>query len=115
MNFLALTLQILTALPNLIMTAEQAFSGKPGSGKHKKQLVMDTVNAALAIAPTAGAKITTEQQQAVSATSSALIESVVANINAFKGESAPAPEPVEEEEDQQLPDTIEKAIEKENK
>jgi hypothetical protein len=83
MNALAFVLQVLTALPSLIQTAEVAFSGKPGSGKFKKQFVMDTVNAALVIAPTAGAKITPEQQEAVSATSSALVDSVVANINAF--------------------------------
>lgn len=111
MNALALVLQILGALPTLIIGAEQAFSGKPGSGKYKKQLVMDTVNAALTIAPTAGAKISEEQKQAVSATSSALVDSVVANINAFKGQEAPAP--VEEEEE--LPETIETAIAKENK
>lgn len=92
MNFLAFTLQILTALPNLIMTAEQAFNGKPGSGKFKKQFVMDTVNAALTIAPSAGAKITAEQQEAVSTTSAALIENVVANINAFKGQEPKAGE-----------------------
>jgi hypothetical protein len=83
MNAFALALQVLTALPSLIQTAEVAFSGKPGSGKFKKQFVMDTINAALVIAPTAGAKITPEQQEAVSATSSALVDSVVANINAF--------------------------------
>lgn len=84
MNVLGFMLQVLTALPSLIQTAEVAFSGKPGSGKYKKQFVMDTVNAALAIAPTAGATISEEQKQAVSATSSALVDSVVANINAFK-------------------------------
>lgn len=84
MNVLGFMLQVLTALPSLIQTAEVAFSGKPGSGKYKKQFVMDTVNAALAIAPTAGAIISEEQKQAVSATSSALVDSVVANINALK-------------------------------
>ena len=93
MNALAFLLQVLTALPSLIQTAEVAFSGKPGSGQYKKQFVMDTVNAALTIAPSAGATITNDQQQAISATSSALVDSVVANINAFKKASTPAPEP----------------------
>lgn len=91
MNALALMLQILSALPSLIQTAEVAFSGKPGSGKFKKQFVMDTINAALVIAPTAGAKITEEQQQAISTTSSALVDSVVANVNAFKKMDTAAP------------------------
>lgn len=91
MNALALVLQVLTALPSLIQTAETAFSGKPGSGKFKKQFVMDTMNAALAIAPSTGVKITEEQQQLISATSSVLVDSVVANINAFKKADASTP------------------------
>lgn len=88
MNALAFVLQILGVLPNLIIGAEQAFSGKPGSGKFKKQLVMDTVNVALSVAPTVGAKITEEQQQTISSASSLLVDSVVANINAFKKNDA---------------------------
>lgn len=91
MNALALALQVLTALPSLIQTAEVAFSGKPGSGKFKKQFVMDTINAALVIASTAGSEITAAQQQAISASSSVLVDSVVANINAFKKMSGDAP------------------------
>ena len=52
---------------------------------------MDTINAALVIAPTAGAKITEEQQQAISTTSAALVDSVVANVNAFKKMDTAAP------------------------
>jgi hypothetical protein len=90
MNAFALALQVLTALPSLIQTAEVAFSGKPGSGKFKKQFVMDTINAALVIAPTAGAKITTEQQEAIYGSSAALVDNIVVNVNAFKAIPDPA-------------------------
>lgn len=34
-------MSLLTGLPNLILTAEKAFSGAPGSGEAKKKLVLD--------------------------------------------------------------------------
>jgi hypothetical protein len=41
-------------------------------------------------APAAGAKITTEQQEAIYGSSAALVDNIVANVNAFKAIPDPA-------------------------
>ncbi len=73
-------LSILSILPTMIKSAEDAFSGKPGSGALKKQLVLDTTQAALAIANQIN-PITEGQSQAIMGTVNTLTDSTVAILN----------------------------------
>lgn len=93
MDGMRLFLQILTALPNLILTAEGAFSGKPGSGEFKKKLVMDSVTTALDVSSSLDAKISDEQKQVITAASSSMVENVVQTIKAFDKKPTEQPAP----------------------
>lgn len=73
-------LSILSALPMLIKSAEEAFSGKPGSGALKKQLVLDTTQAALIIANQVN-PMPEIQNQAIMNTVSVLTDSTVNVFN----------------------------------
>lgn len=78
-------MSLLTGLPNLILTAEKAFSGAPGSGEAKKKLVLDTTAAALAITSSVEkTPISAEQSAAIIEGVSQLTDATVATLNAAK-------------------------------
>lgn len=75
-------LGILTSLPNLILTAEKAFSGALGSGEAKKKLVMDSTATALALAGSVeNAAITPEQSALILEGVSQLTDATVETLN----------------------------------
>ena len=78
--WLSTVLSILSALPMLIKGAEEAFSGKPGSGALKKQLVLDTTQAALMIANQVN-PMPEAQSKAIMATVNVLTDSTVSVLN----------------------------------
>lgn len=78
-------MSLLASLPNLIVTAEKAFSGSPGSGEAKKKLVLDTTASALVIASTLDHTPLNQAQNAVILESvSQLTDATVATLNAAK-------------------------------
>lgn len=87
MQFLPLVLQLLVGLPSLIATAETAFSGRKGSGKAKKKLVMDSAAVALNVAAQLGkAPVNAEEQAVILGAVSQLTDATVETINAVKKE-----------------------------
>lgn len=84
MNWLMFAMQIISAIPSLVTTAETAFSGKPGSGAYKKKLVMDSVMTGLSLSPAFGTPMTDDQKKAVEQVSSTMVDAVVTTINAFE-------------------------------
>lgn len=82
-SLFSFVLDLLTRLPDLIVTAEKAFSGAPGSGDAKKKLVLDTTATALELASTIEQVPISPQQSAAILTSvSQLTDATVATINA---------------------------------
>lgn len=76
-------MSLLTSLPNLILTAEKAFSGAPGSGDAKKKLVLDTTAAALDITSRIDhAPLSHEQSAIILNGVSQLTDATVATLNA---------------------------------
>jgi hypothetical protein len=72
-------LQLIAQLPSLIQVAEQAFSGKPGSGAAKKEFVQNSVDTALnVVQQVAPGQLNTEQAKAISATAGIVIDATVA-------------------------------------
>ncbi len=85
MPILPLILQLLVGLPSLIATAEKAFSGKKGSGKAKKKLVMDSATAALGVASQLGkTPVSADEQAVILGAVSQLTDTTVEAINAAK-------------------------------
>ena len=90
-NFMQLLIGIMSAIPTLIQTAETAFSGHPGSGAAKKQLVMQSTAVMLGLAGSAKpGLLTDEKSSAILASVSALTDSTVAIINSVKQPTPPA-------------------------
>jgi hypothetical protein len=77
MPIFLMVLQALTLLPDLILGAERAFSGRKGSGKAKKKLVMTAAKAAVD-----ASKGTPAEKKLVMATVSKAVNSTVKTINA---------------------------------
>lgn len=77
MGILLMALQALSLVPGLILGAEQAFSGKKGSGKAKKKLVMDSTKAAVA-----AAKLKKKDADVVLQTVSQFTDATVKTLNA---------------------------------
>lgn len=77
-------MNIFSTLPTLIVNAEEAFSGKPGSGALKKKFVLDSVNAAVTIYEATEKKGPVEQDQRdrIADASSGMIDSIVGGMNA---------------------------------
>ena len=73
-------LSILSVLPMMIKNAEEAFSGRPGSGALKKQLVLDTTQAALLIANQVN-PMPEAQSKAIMSTVNILTDSTVKILN----------------------------------
>lgn len=87
MPILPLILQLLVGLPSLIATAEKAFSGRKGSGKAKKKLVMDSAETALNVAAQLGKlPVNAEEQAVILGAVSQLTDTTVDAINAVKKE-----------------------------
>lgn len=78
MGIFLMVLQALTVLPDLILGAEKAFSGRKGSGKAKKKLVMDAAKLAVA----ADKKMKAKEKALVLDTVSRSIDATVKTINA---------------------------------
>jgi len=79
--WLPLLLQIIGMLPGLIRGAELAFSGKPGSGQAKKDLVMDAVKVGTAVAQNLGT-IDTTTGSLINTNVGQVVDSMVTTINA---------------------------------
>jgi hypothetical protein len=94
-NIFELVMKIALNIQPLIQTAEVAFSGVPGqSGPAKKAFVMGLVQIGLtADQSLAPHPLTAAQSQVVTATTSLLIDSGVATMNAVKA-MMPQPPPV---------------------
>ena len=81
-NILATLLQILTSVPSLIVVAEKAFSGTPGSGAAKKELIMSaTENVINAAGLISGEPVNDEHRQVVLGTVSAFTDATVGILN----------------------------------
>lgn len=78
MGIFLMVLQALSLVPDLILGAEKAFSGRKGSGKAKKKLVMDATKAAIAATP----KLKKADAAVVLETVSKSIDATVKTINA---------------------------------
>jgi hypothetical protein len=79
-----LILQIFANLPALIMMAEKAFSGTPGSGEAKKELVLNSVKAAVTVYKTVNpADIPPEAEKAILTATSSLTDATVQTLNAY--------------------------------
>ena len=97
---LPLIFQLLSAIPGLIQVVEVAFSGAKGkSGIAKKQLVMDSVAAGIAISGTLnGTPVPVTQKDAIMGTVGALVDTTVAvlkTVDALKNPVADAGGPNE--------------------
>ena len=78
-------LQFLAMLPGLIASAEKAFSGKPGSGKHKKKFVSKAAGAALDVAQASGqVNLSPAQRKALLGAVDSLTDATVQSLNAAK-------------------------------
>jgi hypothetical protein len=76
-------LQFLAALPGLIGAAEKAFSGKPGSGAHKKKFVSRAAGAALDAAQATGqVNLSPAQRKALLSAVDGLTDATVKSLNA---------------------------------
>ena len=81
-NILATLLQILAAVPSLIVTAEKAFSGSPGSGAAKKELIMQaTANVINSAGLISGEPVDDAHRQVVLGSVSAFTDATVAIMN----------------------------------
>ena len=84
-SFLPFILSIFTSLPDLIATAEKAFSGSPGSGEAKKKLVLDTTSAAMELsAQLDKTPLTPEQFSAILQGVSRHTDATVSTLNTVK-------------------------------
>lgn len=93
-NFMQLLVGIMSALPTLIQTAETAFSGHPGSGKAKKELVMASTATILGMASQAKPGLLTQDQaDDILGSVSVLTDSTVAIINSVKKPAQPVEVP----------------------
>lgn len=72
-----LVLSLLGKLPELIAMAERAFSGKPGSGAAKKELVMGSVATSLEAANLAGANLSEDDKAKVMGVTSKAVDTTV--------------------------------------
>jgi len=82
-QLLPVMLQFLMAVPQLVATAETAFSGRPGSGAAKKDLVLSVVNQGLrTYQHMATHKLPANQVAAIQGTANVLVDSTVALLNA---------------------------------
>jgi hypothetical protein len=80
MQYFLLALQAIPVLLQLVLSFESMFPGK-GQGTVKKEGVMQGVNGALALAVQAGAKITPEEQAAISTGLGKAVDSTVTFFN----------------------------------
>lgn len=93
MSLLIILLPLLSQLPTLIQEAEKAFSGKPGSGAAKKQLVMDTVDTALTVLHQTGhANIPADHHALILSHTSSLVENIVKAVNDVEALAKPNPD-----------------------
>jgi hypothetical protein len=86
-SFIPVLMQFLASLPGLIQTAEHAFSGKPGSGEAKKELVTGIVNEGLKTYQSVVPKeqqLPEEQVQAIQNTVDTVIDTTVDVMNTAK-------------------------------
>ena len=95
-----LILQFILKLPELIQLAEQAFSGKPGNGEAKKQLVLNSATAVLQAEQTiSGKTIAPDHVDAIMSSVNALTDATVKIFHAVdvfehKDPTPTAPPPV---------------------
>lgn len=82
MPYFLLALQAIPVLLQLVQTFEGMFPGK-GQGTVKKEGVMQGVNGALALAVQAGAKITPEEQTAISTGLGNAVDATVGFFNSY--------------------------------
>ena len=84
-DYLPLVLQLMARMPGLVAKAQAAFSGKPGSGELKKELVEEGIKEAIAdlniLAPDL---LTEEQENAIVATVMSITDSIVLGLNTAK-------------------------------
>lgn len=93
MPLLILLLPLLSQLPALIQEAEKAFSGKPGSGAAKKQLVLNTVSTALNVLHETGqADIPADHHMVIVNHTSNLIDGIVTAMNDVEALVKPNPD-----------------------
>ena len=85
MKYLPLVLHLAGKLPTLVAQAQAAFSGQPGSGAQKKQLVEDGLQEVLddlkVLAPNL---LTADQETAIKATVMLMADGVVSALNTAK-------------------------------
>lgn len=82
-KYIPVFMQFLIAIPQLVQTAETAFSGKPGSGAAKKDLVVGIVNQGLTTyQQVASDKLPPESVVAIQETVSTVIDVTVNAMNA---------------------------------
>lgn len=85
LSLLPLILPLLSELPSLILKAEQAFSGKAGSGSAKKDLVLQLIDTALELEQQiTGKKLTAEQVAVIHTAVASLIDTIVNALNVAK-------------------------------
>lgn len=89
-----LALSILKELPGLVLVAEAAFSGKPGSGAAKKEMVQMLAQAGLNLYQgVSGQQLSADAVKALMATVSAVTDAIVTAFNAVQVFRAPMPAP----------------------
>ena len=85
-TILTTLLQIMAVIPSLITTAEIAFSGKPGNGPAKKELVMEATQAALIATGTmTGKPFSKEESRTILDTVSGFTDAAVEIVNSVDG------------------------------
>jgi hypothetical protein len=81
--------KLVTMLLPLMATAQEAFSGKPGSGAKKKEFVMGLATAILGTLADS-AVVGPERRAAIESAISSMVDTIVAAVNAAQSEAGGA-------------------------